>query len=190
VRDQLAAEELPLRELWGHYQTLLREQDEVLAAQDDDAALRHELARFPSLRCVTITPAAHSIIPFQPLYENPMIRAFPRGFNYPPPYGWLVTAGAPPPHLVEPPWRQRSETYKAWWRGFLAAIRELACEPHAMDPLQHPHGVVELSVDARCFSPALTAASWRSRATSRRSSRPCCAAPGSADSTSRSPCAG
>lgn len=74
--------EMPLIESWAYYQQLVRQQDEILQSGADIAALAYALSRFPSLRRVTITPAAHGFL-FNPLYATPMIREFPVGFNYP-----------------------------------------------------------------------------------------------------------
>ncbi|KAL7900938.1 hypothetical protein HDV63DRAFT_402331 [Trichoderma sp. SZMC 28014] len=74
--------ELPLEESWAFYQMLLRQQEDVIANGADADALRYGLQRFPALRKVTGTPATHGRL-FTPLYEPPMIRAFPYGFNYP-----------------------------------------------------------------------------------------------------------
>ncbi|KAF4919570.1 hypothetical protein CGCVW01_v007723 [Colletotrichum viniferum] len=81
--QQLAAQ-LPLDVAYEYYRTLVRDQGEVLATATDSAAFEWALAgkRFPNLRRVTITPAAHGIL-FFPQYLTPMIRAFPYGFNYP-----------------------------------------------------------------------------------------------------------
>lgn len=45
------------------------------------------LRRFLAVRTITITPAAHGRL-FYPLFETPMIRAFPPGFIYPLQRGW------------------------------------------------------------------------------------------------------
>ncbi|RAH48813.1 uncharacterized protein BO95DRAFT_489193 [Aspergillus brunneoviolaceus CBS 621.78] len=88
---------------WQYYQNLLAQQAEVLIRQSDVEALVRGLRRFPALERITITPAAHGWL-YQPLYETPMIRAFPNGFNYP----------IPP---------------KKQWRGVRLVLRALAQHP-------------------------------------------------------------
>ncbi|KAH8738377.1 hypothetical protein BGZ61DRAFT_439978 [Ilyonectria robusta] len=73
---------------WSYYRKLLQQQDEVLNSNAVLHALETGLEWFPALRRITITPAAHGWL-FEPLYMTPTIRAFPHGFNYPVPSGWL-----------------------------------------------------------------------------------------------------
>jgi hypothetical protein len=131
ARTQQIDAQLPLNVSWNYYQQLLRQQEDVLESGADIDALRHGLDRFPSLRRITITPAAHGFL-FTPLYETPMIRAFPYGFNYPIPRGW------PTPDLGEvpyeaPPWDDEAEKRK--WRGFSIVTRELAKQDHHISEL-------------------------------------------------------
>ncbi|KAH7024059.1 hypothetical protein EDB80DRAFT_699164 [Ilyonectria destructans] len=104
---------------WAYYRKLLQQQDEVLNSNTILHALETGLERFPALRRITITPAAHGWL-FEPLYMTPTIRAFPRGFNYPVPSGWLpATADA---------WFQLSQWDDAgseWW-GFRLVMQVLA----------------------------------------------------------------
>ncbi|CAG8250162.1 unnamed protein product [Penicillium salamii] len=86
-REQILAQP-PLGQCWEHYQHLLRQQDEVLAGDSDFEAFLFGVKQFPALKRVTITPVAHGNL-FNPLYPTPMTRAFPKGFNYPIPCGWL-----------------------------------------------------------------------------------------------------
>ncbi|KAJ6140187.1 hypothetical protein N7471_006673 [Penicillium samsonianum] len=53
---------------------------------NDAHAFLYGVKQFPALKRVTITPSAHGYL-FIPLYPTPMIRAFPKGFNYPIPRG-------------------------------------------------------------------------------------------------------
>ncbi|KAJ5214408.1 hypothetical protein N7449_001577 [Penicillium cf. viridicatum] len=76
----------PLSECWEFYRTLIRQQDDVLAGKFDEEAFIHGIKQFPALKKVTVTPAAHGVL-FTPLYQTPMIRSFPQGFNYPIPRG-------------------------------------------------------------------------------------------------------
>ncbi|KAH6838550.1 hypothetical protein B0I37DRAFT_316717 [Chaetomium sp. MPI-CAGE-AT-0009] len=123
ARNQLAAERLSLEESWAHYQTLLLQQDEVINSGADTEAFRYGLERFISLKRVTITPFTHGLW-LTPLYETAMIRAFPRGFNYPISRTWLVNDGNERP--VAHRWSQMSEGEKDRWRGFRIVTRELA----------------------------------------------------------------
>ncbi|KAJ5471184.1 hypothetical protein N7530_008541 [Penicillium desertorum] len=80
-REQVFAQP-PLRERWQHYRYLLRLQKDVLADKSHLEAFLFGVKQFPTLKRVTITPTAHGNL-FAPLYPTPMIRAFPKGFNYP-----------------------------------------------------------------------------------------------------------
>jgi hypothetical protein len=63
------------------------QQESVLLTHADIDALKYGITRFPALKRITITPATHGFL-YTPLYETPMIRAFPYGFNYPIPRAW------------------------------------------------------------------------------------------------------
>ncbi|KAL5094059.1 hypothetical protein Trisim1_008170 [Trichoderma cf. simile WF8] len=135
IRALQARAELPFLESWIHYQNLLSQQDEVFASGADAEALRYGLRRFPALQRVTVTPAAHGWL-FTPLYETPMIRAFPYGFNYPIPRGWPTRrAGEGIKFIV--PWEDSNTKY----RGYCLVTEILAQER------QH-HRVSELFIDA------------------------------------------
>ena len=79
--------QLPLNVSYAYYQGLLMQQESVLSTQADIEALKYGITRFPALKRITITPAAHGAL-YTPLYETPMIRAFPYGFNYLIPRAW------------------------------------------------------------------------------------------------------
>ncbi|KAH8198351.1 hypothetical protein TruAng_007506 [Truncatella angustata] len=130
---QQREEELSLNESWAYYQRLLRQQREVLSGHADAEALRYGLSRFPSLRKVTITPATHGFW-LNPLYETPMIRAFPKSFNYPIPRSWPVWSSFGI-YIDLEPWDNEEERRK--WRGVSIVLRELA---------RQEHQVVELSL--------------------------------------------
>ncbi|KAK8054811.1 hypothetical protein PG993_000038 [Apiospora rasikravindrae] len=82
---------LRISECWVYYQALLAQQRDVLRSGAHVHALEDawRLRRFPNVRTITVTPAAHGRL-FYPLFETPMIRAFPPGFNYLIPRGWPV----------------------------------------------------------------------------------------------------
>ncbi|KAI1340017.1 hypothetical protein F5Y15DRAFT_415442 [Xylariaceae sp. FL0016] len=123
---------------WSHYQELYRQQRDTIVAGADIEALRYSLSRFPALRRITITPAAHGM-PLLPLYETPMIRALPTGFNYPLPRGW-PTPGPNNEQYRLRPWVDDDEREKDKWRGFRIITRELA-------NTQQKHHVTELVLD-------------------------------------------
>ncbi|PNP57803.1 hypothetical protein THARTR1_01961 [Trichoderma harzianum] len=129
---------------WVYYQDLVRQQDEVIASGSDEEAFLYGLRRFPSLRTVTVTPAAHGML-FSPLHMTPMIRAFPLGFNYPLPRGWPARDDLEPASEA-PPWVDDEDEawagqIKANWRGFLLVAHALAQE-------RHHHQVSEFLIDS------------------------------------------
>jgi hypothetical protein len=129
--------DLSFSESWDYYQKLLEQQAEVLASGADADALRYALERFPSLRRIIITPAAYGKLD-TPLYEMPVIRSFPEGFNYPIPHSWPFHDLGVGPYVV-PPWND--ETAKKQWRGFCIVTNELA--------KQKGHHVSELVIDVK-----------------------------------------
>jgi hypothetical protein len=78
---------MPSRDSLAYWNFLLQQQEEVLESGADETAFRYAVQRFPRLSKVTITPATHGFL-MMPLYQTPMIRAFPSGFVYPIPRGW------------------------------------------------------------------------------------------------------
>lgn len=132
-RAEQLASHMPMEESWAYYQTLLGQQRQVIASQAHVRALEDYICSFPALKRITITPAVHGRL-FNPLFETPMIRAFPKGFNHPIPRGWPVTELA---QLECPEWEDDGID----WQGFRAVTRALA--------QQKDEGrVTELRVDA------------------------------------------
>ncbi|RYP13722.1 hypothetical protein DL767_010626 [Monosporascus sp. MG133] len=130
---QQVADALSPRDAWRYYQTLLEQQRDVLASQAHAHAFETNIGRFPALRSIIITPAAHGRL-FNPLYETPMIRSFPRGFNYPIP-NWLgIIDGVP---SDAPEWDVEGEQ----WQGFRVVMRVLAHN-------RQQHNVSEIRIDA------------------------------------------
>lgn len=130
--DKQVEAQLPLEVSFAYYQGLLLQQQSVLSSQADVDALRYGIARFPALRRVTITPATHGVL-YSPLYQTPMIRAFPYGFNFPIPRGWpTMPLGHSPPYDALP-WGD--ETQNNRWRGFSIVLRALAEEDHRVSEL-------------------------------------------------------
>lgn len=124
---------LPFSESWSYYETLLEQQEEVLRSGADISALTYVLERFRSLRRITITPAAHGSLD-RPLYETPMIKSFPKGFNYPIPCDW--SSSGPFGLCTLPPW-----TAKKQLRGFYVITNMLAG--------WNDHHISELTIDVR-----------------------------------------
>lgn len=138
ARAEQVAAQLPLKQCWQHYQNLLQQQEDVLVFGSDVDALLYGLKRFPALRRMTITPGAHGWI-FAPLYETPMIRALPKGFNYPIPRSWPTTRdGKTEPEIGR--WEDSDEAEKNKWRGFRVVTCVLA--QHEED-----HHITELVID-------------------------------------------
>ncbi|KAH7176768.1 hypothetical protein EDB81DRAFT_940639 [Dactylonectria macrodidyma] len=148
ARARWIAAQPPLDELWVHYKELFHQQQQTLKASSDAWALQHALSSFPSLRTITLTPAAHGV-PFTPLYQTPMIRALPYGFNYPIPRGWPTKE----PHdwLRLSLWKKgldQDEIDKNKWRGFRIITWMLA---------RHDHAVSEFVVDVSLLGTGLNA---------------------------------
>ncbi|KAH7219800.1 hypothetical protein BKA60DRAFT_596139 [Fusarium oxysporum] len=109
-----------LAESYGVYRKLKSQQDEVLASGRDADALRYGLSRFPNLKRVTLSPAAHGKLG-RPLYPTPTIRSLPQGLICPLERGWPVSAPLEEHPLT--PWDDRS---RQEWRGFCVVTKEIA----------------------------------------------------------------
>ncbi|VUC35248.1 unnamed protein product [Clonostachys rosea] len=116
-----------------YYFQLLRDQQTVLDDRSYVEALHFGLAQFPALQKITVTAATHGRL-FNPLYNTPMIRQFPRLFQYPIPHGWLRHCEEVDTHHD---WAASSEG----WYGFCAIIEALSKN---LDGGR----VTELSIDA------------------------------------------
>ncbi|KAF5598241.1 hypothetical protein FPCIR_3263 [Fusarium pseudocircinatum] len=140
----VADNHMGLAECWECYKSLLDDQQEILASNADIEAFKYGLQRFTSLTRITITPATHGRLG-DPLYETPMIRAFPPGFDYPIPKAWPTApmddrgewhdelpweseeGDAPYQWLYGP--QCTNEKYKEKWRGYQLVSRALVeCE--------------------------------------------------------------
>ncbi|RAH84563.1 hypothetical protein BO86DRAFT_396817 [Aspergillus japonicus CBS 114.51] len=123
---------------WQYYQNLLVQQAEVVVRQSDAEALVYGLQHFPARERITITPAAHGWL-YQPVYETPMIRAFPKGFNYPIPHGWQTAAEREPTPEAED-WGILLENVKEQWRGARLILPGYGTQLHHLPPalLQRP----------------------------------------------------
>ncbi|KAF5253155.1 hypothetical protein FANTH_1986 [Fusarium anthophilum] len=108
-----------LAESYQVYYKLKAQQDEVLAYGRDADALRHGLLRFPNLKRVTLSPAAHGILG-RPLYPTPTIRSLPEGLIYPVEQGWPTNV------MEEHPLTPWDEISKRKWRGFCVVTKEVA----------------------------------------------------------------
>ncbi|KAM5367236.1 hypothetical protein ACJZ2D_010069 [Fusarium nematophilum] len=144
--------EMPHRDAWAYYQQLLRQQKRVIDRCEEIEAFRYALERFPALKRVTVTPEAHGWL-FNPLYETPMIRAFPAGFNYPIPRGGSILNDhreSAEPWLDEVP--EGSAECKYRWHAFRTAARILAStENHRVSELVLGGGNLETGVNCRIF---------------------------------------
>lgn len=114
-----------MNECWAIYRGLLRKQADVLTGNYEEEAFLYGLERFPALKKVTVTPGAHGV-PFTPLYQTPMIRAFPQGFNYPIPRGWPTSTTEEPEDVITFPWQRVDERHKEKYRAFRITTRALA----------------------------------------------------------------
>ncbi|KAF5677451.1 hypothetical protein FCIRC_6723 [Fusarium circinatum] len=126
------------RDSLAYYTELLCQQKEVLSSSADEEAFRYAIQRFPQLTKITITPAAHGFL-FMPLYQTPMIRAFPSGFVYPIPRTWPrddILRGSP----EDCPEGWGNDDERKQWRGFCMVSKAL--DDYA-DKLQ----IAELVVD-------------------------------------------
>ena len=122
INAQMDAQ-MSLSDSWEYYWDLLYEQEQALESGSDESAFKYGLPRFPNLQRITITAAAHGFL-FYPLYETPMIRAFPKGFRYPIPRGWPLPSANERFSYKLKPWSDEEEKVK--WRGFCIVMRELA----------------------------------------------------------------
>lgn len=132
---------LPISECWVYYQQLFQQQREVLQSGAHNRALEDawRLRRFPNVRSVTVTPAAHGRL-FFPLFKTPTIRAFPPGFVYPIPRGWPTSKDMV---LELDEWEDAGDNFSYPngndWQGFRAVTSILA---------RYPYDLTELRVDA------------------------------------------
>ncbi|PYI16411.1 hypothetical protein BO99DRAFT_435530 [Aspergillus violaceofuscus CBS 115571] len=108
------------------------------AVASDAEALIYGLQQFPALERITIIPTAHGWL-YQPVYETPMIRAFPKGFNYPIPHGWPTAAEREPTPEAED-WGILLENVKEQWRGARLILPGYGTQLHHLPPalLQRP----------------------------------------------------
>ncbi|KAJ4244346.1 hypothetical protein NW762_014472 [Fusarium torreyae] len=100
---------------------LSQEQQEVIATNRDADALTYGLLRFPNLRRVVVSPAAHGM-PGRPFYATPSIRSLPRRLLYPIPRGWPITKC----HDNYPEAEAWDGPEKDKWRGYCLVSRIIA----------------------------------------------------------------
>ncbi|KAL6231580.1 hypothetical protein BDW75DRAFT_38781 [Aspergillus navahoensis] len=148
LAEEQAAAEPPLKISWQYYQNLLQQQENTIIFNMDAEALEYGLRRCPALKRVTITPAVHGWI-FTPLYETPMIRAFPKGFNYPIPRGWPdIPEGTYKPEAM--PWED--EATRKDFRGFGIVTRALASyADHHVSELIITANTLQTGLNCRVF---------------------------------------
>ncbi|KAI5302858.1 hypothetical protein KEM56_000274, partial [Ascosphaera pollenicola] len=130
-----ARTQMDCMDTWKYYHTLIADQELCRNSDQDYDALVYGFQQFVNLKRITLTPAAHGFI-FRPLYRTPMIRAFPFGFNYPIPVGWVCSEGFHGAQGLAWPWNHDIQTYRLnrqQYRGFcvtLAALRTYLESPH------------------------------------------------------------
>lgn len=151
ARSEWMAAQPPCEVMWEHYKELLIQQAEVILAEDDAFALQYGLERFPSLRKITVTPATHGV-PFTPLYQTPMIRALPYGFNYPIPRGWPAAEAYD--RLRIPQWKGDSDEvllHRSRWRGYRIVTQTLAHVDHKISELVIDVSLLNTGLNAHIF---------------------------------------
>ncbi|CAH0044879.1 unnamed protein product [Clonostachys solani] len=139
-REERAKNEMPIVHSVRYYRELCDQQEEIISTGGDIRAFRIALDRFPNLRKVTITPACHGFL-FTPLYETPMIRDFPKGFNYPIPRSWPSYVGKAG-YLNANRWPGFHEASKITWNGVRVALKDLATRDNRVTELEiNVHGL-------------------------------------------------
>lgn len=171
ARAKLADNTSLRKRSWRYYQELIRQQQQVLATGADEEAFKYALQHFPALRRITITPAAHGLL-FNPLYETPMIRAFPQSFNYPIPCAWplpnnfilnvYTSRRVSSINVAQKLWEKLSESEKDTWRAFRIATRTLASTATNSGQSERPAqcqkpGITEIIIDSNQLLTGLNA---------------------------------
>lgn len=124
-------------ESYQMYRKLRSQQEEVIALDLDSDALRYGLLRFPNLKRVTVSPAAHGILG-RPLYHTPAIRSLLKGLIYPLEHGWLGSA------IFEEHYPKGwDEISKREWRGFCVTTKQIARHIRENRPFNLSEFVVE-----------------------------------------------
>uniref|UniRef100_A0A8H7TTD1 F-box domain-containing protein n=1 Tax=Bionectria ochroleuca TaxID=29856 RepID=A0A8H7TTD1_BIOOC len=124
----------------SYYKELCDEQEDIISAGEDIRAFRTALYRFPNLKKVTVTPVCHGFL-FTPLYETPMIRDFPKGFNYPIPRSWPSYVGRAG-YLNVNRWPSFHEASKVTWNAVRVVLKDLALHQNRVTELEiNVHGL-------------------------------------------------
>ncbi|KAF4768585.1 hypothetical protein HAV15_002121 [Penicillium sp. str.  len=123
----------PLALCWQLYQKLLQQEKDVLFSNSDVDAFIYGVRRFPGLKRVTITSATHGWL-YASLYQTPMIRSFPRGFNYPIPQGWPAWSDEQVQRQIHT-WKEATDSHKNQWRAFRNVTSILAQNKHCVSEL-------------------------------------------------------
>ncbi|KAM0281374.1 hypothetical protein ACHAPQ_004148 [Fusarium lateritium] len=108
-------------EAFKHFKRLWQEQQETITTNKDADALKYGLLRFPNLRRMVVSPAAHGK-PGLPWYYTPTIRSLPRGLLYPIERGWPLTKM----HSNFPEARDWDRSERDKWRGYCLVSRIIA----------------------------------------------------------------
>ncbi|KAJ4017898.1 hypothetical protein NW752_001807 [Fusarium irregulare] len=176
-RDPSSYNNLSVEASWDYYKSLLEDQRQILLSGADIEAFKHGLRRFPNLKRVTVTPSTHGKLG-QPMYQTPMIRAFPPRFDYPLPKQW--PNGAEEEARDALPWIQKKsgglvfetfygqvyqttqreyrarvyectpEEYRARWRGFRVVLRTLVENSHEHNVTELTFGGAEIVTGMNC----------------------------------------
>ncbi|CAI6089336.1 unnamed protein product [Clonostachys chloroleuca] len=150
ARASWIAAQPPVKDMWNHYKELFRQQQEIMKTSDDALALQYGLERFTSLTQITLTPAAHGV-EFNPLYETPMIRALPYGFNYPIPRGWPCSEPGSRLRITQWSSEERDEKEKNRWRGYRIILWTLARVNHRITDFVVDVGLLNTGLNAHMF---------------------------------------
>ncbi|VUC33760.1 unnamed protein product [Clonostachys rosea] len=139
-RDERIKNVMPTLESIRYYMDLVNQQERVISTGEHILAFRIALHRFPNLRKVTITPVCHGFL-FTPLYETPMIRSFPKGFNYPIPRAWPSYLGkAKRCETTRWPAFRQGGNFATKWNGVRVVLQVLALQKNR---------VTEFEINAR-----------------------------------------
>jgi hypothetical protein len=139
-REERLKNEMPISQSIRYYKELCDEQEDIISAGEDIRAFRTALYRFPNLKKVTVTPVCHGFL-FTPLYETPMIRDFPKGFNYPIPRSWPSYVGRAG-YLNVNRWPSFHEASKVTWNAVRVVLKDLALHQNRVTELEiNVHGL-------------------------------------------------
>ncbi|CAI6091164.1 unnamed protein product [Clonostachys chloroleuca] len=139
-REEKMKNEMPISQSVRYFKELYDQQEDIICDGQHIRAFRTALYRFPNLKKVTITPVCHGFL-FTPLYETPMIRDFPRGFNYPIPRSWPSYVGRAG-YFNANRWLSFHEASKITWNAVHFVLKDLALRHNRVTELEiNVHGL-------------------------------------------------